>query len=91
MTRLMLDQCSGFWGGWSSKTEEQLLIFDASAGDSIGKIARFLNVSTEMNPDSYPRLFDRSKLASHGTHAQIVRHNLLLGCCQGVSHGLLPL
>lgn len=62
----------------STVPPEQLLIFDASAGDSIGKIARFLNVSTEMNPNSYPRLFDRSKLASHGTHAQIVRHNLLM-------------
>ena len=61
------------------------MIFDASAGDTIGKIARFLNVSTTMNPESYPRLFDKSKLASHGTHAQIVRHNLSLGCCQGVS------
>jgi len=62
----------------STVPPEQLMIFDASAGDTIGKIARFLNVSTTMNPESYPRLFDKSKLASHGTHAQIVRHNLLM-------------
>ena len=71
----MLDD-SRQWGSIASK--EQLMIFDASAGDTIGKIAKFLNVSTDMNPDSYPRLFDKSKLASHGTHAQIVRHNLLM-------------
>lgn len=59
---------------------EQLLIFDASAGDNLGKLAVFLNASVPdgLNLDVFPNLFDAKSLKTESTHAQIVKHNMVL-------------
>lgn len=59
--------------------KEQLLVFDASEGDTMGKLATFLNLSApDLEADTFPKLFDASSLETHSTHAQIAKHNLVL-------------
>eukprot|EP00438_Fugacium_kawagutii_P004400 Skav233169 [mRNA] locus=scaffold7441:11645:16873:+ [translate_table: standard] len=41
--------------------KEQLLVFDASEGDTMGKLAMFLNLSVpDLESDTFPKLFDAS-------------------------------
>ena len=55
--------------------QEQLLIFDASAGDNFRKLVTFLNTSVpaDLDLDTYPKVFDEQSLKTQGTHSQIVK------------------
>eukprot|EP00435_Cladocopium_sp_Y103_P016991 s5166_g4.t1 len=60
--------------------QEQLLVFDASAGDTFRKLVTFLNASVpaDLDVDHFPKLFDEKSLKTHGMHSQIVKHNVVL-------------
>jgi len=75
----------------STVPPSQLLIFDASKGDTLGKLASFLNVSVpnEVPLDTFPKLFDENSVSSQGTQACILAHNAVLLTATWLASGVV--